>query len=114
MVPHDQFGHLLSVLEEGIDEDALTRGAHSEADEPPRAIITHLRDSPDAQITLLVLAWEMKADAIDDEAMLRDDLQTFADTLQDRFGINLLQTAAANPSALPEGFPTQLLPPTRN
>lgn len=110
MADHTRFGHLLAVLEDVLDEEPPAWGSHSFMDEQEREVIEHLRESPEAQVTLLVLAWEMKADAIDDEEVLGEELREFAATIRDRFDVDLLRTAAANLGSLPAGFPTHLLP----
>lgn len=104
------FGHLLAVLDDVLNDQSLPRGRDSSMDERERAAIEHLRSSSEAQVTLLLLAWEMKAEAIDDDEVLRDELETFAATIRDWFDVDLLRTAAANLAYLPADFPTHLLP----
>jgi hypothetical protein len=110
MADETRFRHLLAVLDDVLNEPPPGWGNHSSMDEETRAVIDHLRGSPEAQVTLLVLAWEMKADTIDDEEVLRDELRAFAATIDDRFDVDLLRTAAANLASLPAEFPTQFLP----
>ena len=101
------FALLLEILDGVLEESPLTRGGDQPLDDQERAVIDHLRGNPEAQVTLLLLAWELKAETIDDPARLRTELQTFAATIKDRFGVDLLRTAAAHPSHLPVDFPTE-------
>lgn len=110
MADDTQFGQLLAVLDDVLNEQPPGWGSDSTMDEEARAVVDHLRGSPEAQVTLLVLAWEMKADTTDDEEVLREELRAFAATIHDRFDVDLLRTAAANLASLPPDFPTQFLP----
>jgi hypothetical protein len=110
MADDTQFGQLLALLDDVLNEQPQSWGSHSSMGEEERAVIDHLRGSPEAQVTLLVLAWEVKADTIDDEDVLHDELRAFAATIDDRFDVDLFRAAAANVASLPAGFPTQFLP----
>jgi len=101
------FALLLEILDGVFEESPLTRGGDQLLDDQEQAVIDHLRGNPEAQVTLLLLAWELKAETIDDPARLRSELRTFATTIKDRYGVDLLRTAAAHPSRLPVDFPTE-------
>lgn len=104
------FGHLLAILDDALDEQSPAGGSHASMDEQEREVIEHLRGRPEAQVMLLVLAWEMRVERIDDEEVLRDELRAFAATIRDRFDVDLLGAAAADLGSLPAAFPTSILP----
>jgi hypothetical protein len=105
------FALLLEILDGVLDESPLTRRGDQPLDAQERAVIDHLRGNPEAQVTLLLLAWELKAESVDDTGRLQTELRTFATIIKDRFGVDLLRTAAAHPSRLPPDFPAERLLP---
>ncbi|WP_255198550.1 hypothetical protein [Halorarius litoreus] len=87
----------------------LVRGETSVTAAQREAVVDHVRTDTDAQLTLFLLATEMKADATASESAFRDELQEFAEAVHERFGVNLLRTAAAHPERLPARVPDDLL-----
>lgn len=110
MAEQPEFVHLLDVLDDVLADESVRRGSQPYVEERTEAVVDNLRDDPQAQLTLLLLAWEVKSDATADAAAAQDELQRFAEKVADVFGIDLLATAAATPDRLPAEFPTRLLP----
>lgn len=73
-----------------------------------RKVREHVQGSIDARLTLLALAYEVRADVADD-GRLASGLESFARGAARRIDVNLLATAADNPERLPTGFPNETL-----
>lgn len=106
-------GVVLALLrEEGdlqSDGGPLVRGEPAVTPERRRAVVDHVRTNERAQLTLFLLAVELKASGAASDTQLAADLHTFAEAVRDRFGVNLLRTAASNRDRLPSNVPDALL-----
>jgi hypothetical protein len=113
MTMYSNLGVVLELLREEPDVEAgdglLVRGASSVTAEQRDAVVDHVRTDTTAQLTLFLLATELKADATDSEEAFETELHTFVRAVRDRFGVNLLRTAAANRDRLPDQVPDGLL-----
>lgn len=109
MTEQPESAHLLDVLDDVLADTSVLRGSQPFVEERTEAVVDHLRDDPQAQLTLLLLAWEVKSDAAADVAAARHELRLFVEKVVDVFGIDLLATATANSDRLPSVFPRRLL-----
>lgn len=106
-------GVVLAILrEEGdlsADDGPLVRGESTVPPERRRAVVDHVRTNERAQLTLFLLAVELKAGEAASDPQLVADLCAFAEAVYDRFDVNLLRTAASNRNRLPATVPDDLL-----
>jgi hypothetical protein len=113
MTMYSNLGVVLELLREEPDVEAgdglLVRGASSVTARQRDAVVDHVQSDTTAQLTLFLLATELKADATDSDAAFETELRTFVGAVRDRFGVNLLHTAAANRDRLPDRVPDALL-----
>lgn len=109
MTDYSNLAVVLELLDDGLaDDETLVRGGADVSDERRREVVAHVRESTEAQLTLFMLACELKADATDTEAALREELVVFADAVEEQFGVDILATAAAHSDRFP-GLPDGLL-----
>lgn len=113
MSEHSAFLVLLDVLEETLEGSGeVTRRSTQPttiSQDRRRAVIEHLRESPEAQLTLFQVALAVKADATESPETLHEELQDFVAAINDRFGVDLLATVAANRDRLNGQLPPGLL-----
>lgn len=113
MSERSAFAVLLDVLEESLEgAGEVTRRSPQPttiSQERREAVIDHLRESPEAQVTLFQLALEVKANATESPETLREELQDFAAAVNDQFGVDLLATVAANRDRLNGQLPPGLV-----
>lgn len=113
MMTQTNLGVVLELLREdpALDGDGelLVRGETSVTPEQREAVVEHVRSDTTAQLTLFLLATELKADATDSDAAFRAELQAFVEAVCARFGVNLLRTAADHPDRVPAHVPDDLL-----
>lgn len=113
MSMQSNLGVVLSLLaEEGdlqADGSPLIRGESTVTPERRREVVDHVRTNERAQLTLFLLAVEVKASEAASETRLATDLLSFAEAVRDRFDVNLLRTAASYPDRLPANVPDGLL-----
>lgn len=113
MMMQTNLGVVLEMLREEPSLDAgdglAVRGGSAVPAEQREQVVEHVRSDTDAQLTLFLLAAELKADATDSEAAFRAELRTFAEAVHERFGVNLFRTAAANRDRLPPRVPEEFL-----
>jgi hypothetical protein len=83
-------------------EGLFVRGSADITDERRAAVVEHVCGSVDAQLTLFLLAAELKADAVADETQLETELRTFATAVRERFGVNILRTAREHRDRVPD------------
>lgn len=112
MTMQSNLGVVLDLLREApelqSDDDLLVRGESSVTPERREAVVDHIRRDTDAQLTLFLLATELKTGGADSEEALREELRGFAEAVHARFGVNLLRTAAANRERVPSRVPDEL------
>lgn len=113
MMTQTNLGVVLELLREESDLDAgdglEVRGESSVTPEQREQVVEHVRSDTDAQLTLFLLATELKADATDSGETFETELRTFVEAVRDRFGVNLLRTAADHRDRLPPRVPDDLL-----
>lgn len=106
-------GVVLALLQEegdlSADHGPLVRGASTVPPERRRAVVDHVRTNERAQLTLFLLAVELKASEAANDSQLVADLRAFVEAVYDRFAVNLLRTAASNRDCLPATVPDDLL-----
>lgn len=112
MTDGTEFTALLDLLEEipEISDDVYRRGAatpDTATTDRRQAVLRRLRTDPEARLTLFGLALEVKRGTTESEEELRAELRRFAAAVEDRFGVDLLGTAAARREELhdvPDGL----------
>jgi hypothetical protein len=113
MTMYSNLGVVLELLREEPAVEAgdglLVRGESSVTAEQREAVVDHVQSDATAQLTLFLLATELKADATDSDAAFEAELRAFVEAVRDRFDVNLLRTAAANRDRLPDQVPETLL-----
>lgn len=113
MTTNTNLGVVLELLRTDPDlqsgDGLLVRGETSVTAAEREAVVDHVRSDTDAQLTLFLLATEMKVDATESESAFREELRAFVGAVHDRFGVNLLRTAAAHPERLSPQVPDDLL-----
>lgn len=112
MTPDSDLGVVLALLREEVDllsdGGLLLRGGETISAEHREAVVEHVRADTEAQLTLFLLAVELKAAEAASEERLREELCAFVDAVRERFGVDLLETAAAHRDRLPPSVPAAL------
>lgn len=112
MTPHSDLGVVLALLREDDlqpDGGLLVRGGETIPAERREAVVAHVRENAEAQLTLFLLAVELKATGAAGEEQLLAELRAFVDAVRERFDVDLLETAAAHRHCLPPSVPAGLL-----
>lgn len=109
MTDQSTFAVVLDLLEEAPGEDPLLRGDGTVTERQRHTAVRRVRGNAEAQLTLFLLAWEMKSEGVGSDDRLAGELLDFATTAYERFGVNLLRTAVEHRDELPADVPDVLL-----
>lgn len=111
--PRTQFDVLVDVLREvQPGRPGGPRQGGGPYAEMRRDVVTQIQENPRARLTLFSLALALTRERSESAEQARRELRQFASAVEDRFGVDILRTAAANRDALPE-VPERLFDPVR-